>query len=56
MSLLFLDTSALLKLYITEIGSNWIKNFVTGHQNGEIRKCPTLYPSIRFGAEQASRT
>lgn len=32
MSLLFLDTSALLKLYLPEIGSGWIKSFIAGQQ------------------------
>src|SRR5437764_637569 len=31
MSLLFLDTSALLKLYLPEIGSGWLSIFITGH-------------------------
>lgn len=31
MSLLFLDTSGLLKLYLPEIGSSWLKSFITGH-------------------------
>ena len=31
MSLLFLDTSALLKLYLPEIGSSWLRSFITGH-------------------------
>lgn len=34
MSLVFLDTSALIKLYIAEIGSNWLKTFVQNNQVG----------------------
>jgi len=30
-SLIFLDTSALLKLYLPEIGSGWLKTFITGN-------------------------
>jgi len=29
-SLLFLDTSALMKLYLPELGTSWIRNFVIG--------------------------
>src|SRR5690242_15948762 len=32
MSLLFLDTSALIKIYLPEVGSTWLRNFVTGEQ------------------------
>ncbi|MEI6045056.1 MAG: hypothetical protein WCS37_11950 [Chloroflexota bacterium] len=32
MSLIFLDTSALLKLYLPEIGSSWLRSFMTGQQ------------------------
>ncbi len=32
MSLLFLDTNALLKLYLPEIGSNWVRNAIVGNQ------------------------
>jgi predicted nucleic acid-binding protein len=32
MGLAFLDTSALMKLYITEIGSNWLKIYVKNNQ------------------------
>ncbi len=31
MSVLFLDTSALLKLYLPETGSSWLKTFIMGH-------------------------
>jgi predicted nucleic acid-binding protein len=34
MSLAFLDTSALMKLYIAEIGSNWLKTFVQQNRVG----------------------
>jgi uncharacterized protein len=30
--MLFLDTSALIKIYLPEIGSTWIQNFVMGNQ------------------------
>jgi predicted nucleic acid-binding protein len=32
MSLLYLDTSALIKLYLNETGSSWLRTFVTGEQ------------------------
>jgi predicted nucleic acid-binding protein len=32
MSLLFLDTSAIIKLYLIEVGSNWLKSFIAGNQ------------------------
>jgi len=32
MSVLFLDTNALLKLYLSETGSNWLRNYVKGEQ------------------------
>ncbi len=32
MTIIFLDTNALLKLYVSETGSNWLKNFVSGQQ------------------------
>lgn len=31
MSLLFLDTSALLKLYLPETGSSWLSSYIPGH-------------------------
>jgi len=31
-SLLFLDTSALMKLYLPELGASWIRNLVIGQQ------------------------
>ncbi len=34
MSLLFLDTSALMKLYIGEIGSGWLRNYIVNNQIG----------------------
>jgi hypothetical protein len=30
MSLVFLDTNALLKLFVLEKGSNWLANFIAG--------------------------
>jgi predicted nucleic acid-binding protein len=32
MEFVFLDTNSLIKLYVPEKGSNWLKNFVTGKQ------------------------
>ncbi|HEX2913480.1 MAG TPA: type II toxin-antitoxin system VapC family toxin [Chloroflexia bacterium] len=32
MPILFLDTSALIKLYVAEIGSNWLRHYVNGQQ------------------------
>ncbi len=32
MPVIFLDTSAFLKLYVAEVGSTWLKNYVTGKQ------------------------
>jgi predicted nucleic acid-binding protein len=31
-AIIFLDTNALFKLYVTETGSNWLQNFVAGQQ------------------------
>ncbi|NWJ97026.1 MAG: type II toxin-antitoxin system VapC family toxin [Chloroflexi bacterium] len=31
-SLLFLDTSALIKLHLLEVGSSWLKSFIAGNQ------------------------
>ena len=46
MSVLFLDTSAFIKYYLPEIGSNWLRNFVSGNQTviSEITlyECATL--------------
>lgn len=32
MGLVFLDTSALIKLYLPEIGSSWLQQLVSGNQ------------------------
>ncbi len=32
MSIVFLDSNALLKLYLSEIGASWLRNFVIGQQ------------------------
>ena len=34
MSLVFLDTSALMKLYIPELGSSWLRTYIQGNQVG----------------------
>jgi predicted nucleic acid-binding protein len=31
MALIFLDTNALLKLYLSEVGSTWLENYVAPH-------------------------
>jgi len=49
MSLIFLDTSALIKLHLLEVGSSWLKSFIAGNQISISELA--LYEAVESGKE-----